>query len=172
MANDVFQAVSTLMAVREYADREVPAEVIERVAEAGRLTASSMNRQPWHFVVVRGRGELGRLAELVPTGRYIDQAAFAVVIAYERDSRFGVSDASRAVQSMMLTAWADGVGSNWTGFAGGLSEVGRHVGLPDGYEVLAVLPFGYPARPVRGKKARRPSSEVISGGRYGEPLRP
>ena len=48
---------------------------------------------------------------------------------------------------MILTAWEQGVGSNWTGF-GGLEDVRRHVGLDQSYEVLAVLPFGYPARRV------------------------
>jgi nitroreductase len=33
-------------------------------------------------------------------------------------SRFAVSDASRAIQSMMLATWADGVGSNWVGSVG------------------------------------------------------
>jgi len=48
MANDVFEAVRTVLAVREYADKEIPADVVRRIAEAGRLTASSSNGQPWH----------------------------------------------------------------------------------------------------------------------------
>jgi hypothetical protein len=35
----------------------------------------------------------------------------AIVLAIDK-TRFTVSDASRAIQSMLLTAWADGVGSN------------------------------------------------------------
>ena len=53
MTNEVFEAISTVMAVREYADRELPDDVLRRIAEAGRLTASASNKQPWHFVVVR-----------------------------------------------------------------------------------------------------------------------
>lgn len=56
---------------------------------------------------------------------------------------------------MILTAWAEGVGSNWTGF-GGMESVRRLVALPDGYEVFAVIPFGYPTRPVKGIKKRKP----------------
>jgi nitroreductase len=71
---------------------------------------------------------------------------------------------------MMLTAWADGVGSNWTGF-GGLESVGKKVGLPDTYEVLAVVPFGYPKRALgKGKKKRKPLGEVISSEQFGKPL--
>ncbi len=49
-------------------DRPVPEDVIRRIVEAGRLTASSMNRQPWHFVVVTERETLGRLGQAVVTG--------------------------------------------------------------------------------------------------------
>jgi nitroreductase len=46
---EVFDAVRTLLAVRNYQDKPVPPEVVRRIIEAGRLTGSSMNRQPWHF---------------------------------------------------------------------------------------------------------------------------
>ena len=169
MANQVFEVVRTAMAVREYQDKPVPGDVVSRIVEAGRLTASGANRQPWHFVVVRERENLRALGRLVRTGPYIAKAAFAVVVAYEKDSPIAVSDASRAIQSMILAAWADGVGSNWTGF-GGLPGVRQAVGLPDRYEVLAVIPFGYPARPVKGVKKRKPLQQVASAERFGTPL--
>jgi nitroreductase len=169
MANEVFEAVRTVLAVREYQEREVPADVVHRIVEAGRLTASGGNRQPWHFVVVRERSSIRELGALVRTGPYIAEAPVAVVVAYEKDSRSALSDASRAIQSMILTAWCDGVGSNWAGF-GGLEGVRRKVGLPDTYEVLAVLPFGYPRRPIgKGRKNRKPPAEVASAEQFGTP---
>ena len=82
-----------------------------------------------------------------------------------------MSDASRAIQSMMLVAWADGVGSNWAGFVGALEEVGRVLSIPSELDVLAVVPFGYPAVPVgRGKKQRKPLRVVVSRERYGQPF--
>jgi nitroreductase len=170
MPNAVFEAARTLLAVREYRDQALPEEVIRRIAEAAHLTASSMNSQPWHFVVVRNRETLREQGGLIRTGRYVADAAAAVVVAYESKSPYGVSDCSRAIQSMMLTAWADGVGSNWAGF-GGLKSVGKKVGLPDTYEVLAVVPFGYPKRALgRGKKKRKPLAEVVSSEQFGKPL--
>ena len=169
MANPVFEAVRTVLAVREYQDREIPDDVLGRIVEAGHLTASAANRQPWHFVVVRERQALRELGGLLRTGPYTAGAAAAIVVATERASRTGVSDASRAVQSMVLAAWADGVGSNWAGF-GGLEGVRQYVGLPDTYDVLAVLPFGYPTRALgKGGKNRRPLGEVASRERFGTP---
>jgi nitroreductase len=70
---------------------------------------------------------------------------------------------------MILTAWGDGVGSNWTGF-GQLENVREEFGLHAEYAVLAVLSFGYPKRKVVGKKKRKPFDQVVSGERFGAPL--
>jgi nitroreductase len=148
MANPVFEVVRTAMAVREYQDKPVPEDLVVRVSEAGRLTASGANRQPWHFVVVRERANLRALGSLVRTGPYIAMAAFAIVVGYEKDSPYGVSDASRAIQSMILTAWAEGVSSNWAGF-GGLQAVREKLGLPDRYECSPSSPLATRRGPSR-----------------------
>ena len=166
---DVFEAVRTILAVRQYKDQPLPPDVVRRILEAGRLTASASNTQPWHFVVVDQRRTLIELARLAPTGPYIAQAPLAIVVAIDRTPT-AVSDASRAAQSMMLVAWGDGVGSNWVGFDR-MEAVGQLLGIPNEKEVLAILPFGYPAVVVgRGKKRRKALSEVASRERYGQPF--
>lgn len=165
----VFNAVSTVLAVRGYRDKQVPEDVIRRIIEAGRLPASSQNGQPWHFILVEERETLQQLGSLAPSGRYTAEAAFAIVVVISH-SRFGVSDGSRAIQSVMLTAWAEGVGSNWVGFRG-LDSVKPLLKIPDDMEILAIVPFGYPAKRIgRGKKNRNPLAEVASRERYGEPF--
>ncbi len=166
---DVFEAVRTLLAVRSYQDKPVPDAVVRQIVEAGRLTGSGMNQQPWHFIVIRDRETLRRLGALASSGPYVAQAPLAIVVAIDK-TRFAVSDASRAIQSMLLTAWADGVGSNWVGF-GGLDKVKALLNIPVSLEVLAILPFGYPARAVgRGKKQRKLLREVAHLERYGRLL--
>ena len=166
---EVFDAVRTLLAVRNYQDKPVPPEVVRRIIEAGRLTGSSMNRQPWHFIVVENRDRLRQLGALAKTGPYIAQAPLAIVVAIER-TMFSVSDASRAIQSMILTAWSEGVGSNWVGFRG-LEEVKSLLSIPDELEVLAIIPFGYPAQPIgKGDKKRKSISEVAHLEQFGQPF--
>ncbi|CCF85601.1 nitroreductase family protein [Nitrolancea hollandica] len=167
---DAFEDIRTILPVRSYQDTPVPEEVVRRIVEAARLTASSINLQPWHFIVVEEKETLRQLGRLARTGPYIAEAPLAVVVAIDKDSRFGVSDASRAIQDMMLAAWAEGIGSNWVGF-GGLEAVGRLLDIPAGMEVLAIIPFGYPAEAIgRGKKKRKPLNEVVSRERYGQPF--
>lgn len=166
---EVFDAVRTVLAVRSYQDKPVPPDLVRRIVEAGRLTGSSMNGQPWHFIVVEDRGTLSKLGTLARTGSYTGQAPLAVVVVVE-ETNYSVSDASRAIQSMILTAWSEGVGSNWVGF-GGLNEVKSLLGIPRSMDVLAILPFGYPARPLgKGKKRRKTLSEVAHSERFGQPF--
>jgi nitroreductase len=171
--NPVFEATRTLLAVREYQDKPVPKATLRRIVESAWLTASASNRQPWHFCLVTDPGALKKLAELVKTGPYVAQAPAAVVVAYEKESgSWGLSDVSRAIQSMLLTAWEEGVGSNWAGGPGRLGEIREFLGFPAEYEVAAVVPFGYPKRKLgRGRKNRKPLDEVVSSERYGQPLK-
>ncbi|MCB8979380.1 MAG: nitroreductase family protein [Ardenticatenaceae bacterium] len=167
---DVFEAVKTVLAVRSYEKEPIPSEVVAQIVEAGRLTGSSMNRQPWHFVVMENRETLSRLGNLARSGPYIAEAPLAIAVAIEKESIYGVSDASRAIQSMVLTAWGAGVGSNWVGFKN-LSEVAALLGVPDSFELLAVLSFGYPTRDLgKGKKQRKPLGTIASREKFGQPF--
>lgn len=167
---DVYDAVRTVLAVRKYQDKAVPHEVIHRIVEAGRLSASGKNAQPWHFIVVEDRDMLKKIGSMATTGPYIAQAPLAVVVVIE-DTAFSVSDASRAIQNMILTAWESGVGSNWTGFMS-QNNVRPILGIPDNLDILAILPFGFPEEKIGlGKKTRKPLGEVVSLNRFGNPFK-
>jgi nitroreductase len=167
---DVMQAIRTVLAVRDYQDKPIPADVVRAIVEAARLTGSAMNAQPWHFVVVEDRETLRRLGAAATSGPYVADAPLAIIVAVDK-GRFSVSDGSRAIQAMVLAAWEHGVGSNWVGFVGGLTDVNGILGIPASLDVLAVVPFGYPARRLgKGRKQRKPLAQVAHRGRYGQPF--
>jgi hypothetical protein len=52
-----------------------------------------------------------------------------------------------------------------------LGDIKPLLNIPDNLDVLAVVPFGYPAQATgKGEKKRKPLSEVASLGRYGQPF--
>ena len=166
---ETFDAIRTVLAVRRFKDTPIPEPVVRQIVEAGHLTASSGNGQPWHFIVVRDKETLRRLGQLASTGPYIPQAPLAIVVAMNRGP-LADSDGSRAIQDMILAAWSQGVGSNWVGF-NSLPEVNPLLGIPEEVSVLAILPFGYPAEAVgKGQKKRKPLGEVAYHERWGEPF--
>lgn len=165
---DTFDVIRTMLAVCQFRDTPIPEDIVRQIVEAGHLTASAANRQPWQFIVVEDKDTLRQLGVLAPTGRYIAQAPLAIVVGMT-PSQWSESDASRAIQSMMLAAWARGVGSNWAGFHR-LENVKPLLGLPDDVEVLAIVPFGYPVASVgAGHKNRKPLGEVAHRERFGQP---
>ena len=52
---DVWTAIATRRVVREFADRPLEPEHLERILHAGRRAGSSKNLQRWDFVVVEDR---------------------------------------------------------------------------------------------------------------------
>lgn len=167
---EVFDAVKTMLAVRDYQRKPIPDEVVTRIVEAGRLTGSSRNRQHWDFVVVRDEQRLKKLGELASTGPYIAQAALAIAVVVP-DAPVGYMDGARATQDMMLVAWAEGIGSNWVGNMD-TQAVKELLGVPQDRMVLNVIPFGYPTKELgAGHKDRKPLSEVAHAEEFGEAYR-
>jgi len=156
---EVFDAVRTVLAVRQYQDKPVPEPLVHQIVEAGHLTASSNNGQPWHFIVVEDKEMLRQLGALVRTGPYIAQAPLAIVVGMEHTP-----------YAMILTAWSQGIGSNWTGFDN-LKHINPVLGIPQEIEILSILPFGYPAAALgKGRKRRKPLGEVAHRERWNQPF--
>ena len=167
---DVNETIKTMLAVRSYTDKPIPREIVNQIVEAGRLTASAMNRQHWDFVVVQDGQILQQLGQLASTGGYIAQAALAIAVAIP-DSILGHIDGTRAAQDMMLAAWQNGIGSNWVGNVN-TPEIRQLLNIPEDKMVLTIIPFGYPAKDIgRGIKDRKPLSAIAHAGRYGNPYR-
>lgn len=167
---EVFDAIRTVLAVRQFRAQPIPEPIVKQIVEAGHLTASASNQQPWHFIVVQNKETLRQLGTLATTGPYIAQAPLALVVGIEKNSRLGESDASRAIQDMVLTAWAHGIGSNWVGYRN-LEHVKPVLGIPEEIDVLAIVPFGYPVQRLgKGNKKRKPLGEVAHRDKWGQPF--
>lgn len=166
---EVYQAIRTMLAVREYADRPIDDAIIHQMIEAARLTGSSRNTQHWDFVVVRQRPNLQQLGALAAYGPYIAQAALAIAVVVP-ENQTGFIDGTRATQDMMLTAWAAGIGSNWVGNVN-TPEIKSLLKIPQERMVLTIIPFGYPAKKLgAGKKKRKAVAEIAHAEQYGQPL--
>ena len=139
---EVFECVSTLSSIRSYENREVDEEIINNVTEAGRLSPSAHNDQPWQFILIVEKRVLRGLEKYCLSGRFVSQASFAVVVLSDPSSKWHEIDSTRAVQNMVLTAWSYKLGSCWIGRIDG-QGLKRYLEIPDEWNVLTVLPFGY-----------------------------
>ncbi|MEX2212208.1 MAG: nitroreductase family protein [Gaiellaceae bacterium] len=136
---DTYLAVASKRDERRYAERPLPVDVVERILDAGRLSGSGSNRQPWRFLLVESPERRERLAEAVYEPGNIRGAALVLAIVGKG------FDLGRAAQNMMLTAWNEGVASCPNGIEDA-AAVAEALDLEEG-EVGIVLSLGYPARP-------------------------
>jgi nitroreductase len=137
---DTWLAIASRREVREYADRELPEEVVSRILDAGRLAGSAMNRQPWRFLLVEDPEVRAQLAGAVYAPENVRGAKLVVAVLAK-----GGLDTGRAMQNMLLAAWNDGVGSCPNGLQD--PDAARQaLGLGGDDELAIVLTFGYPAR--------------------------
>jgi nitroreductase len=162
---DTFEAIRTLRSVREFDERAVPDEIIKRILEAGRLSGSSKNTQPWQFILIKNRDTLNALADSGNYAKHLRGANFAIAVATETTKR-AEYDTGRCTQNMMLAAWNDGVGSCIASMHRE-QDAKRVLGIPDDYTLQLVLSFGYPAlsanplnRPPR-KGGRQPLNRML-----------
>ena len=164
---EVFECVSTLSSVRMYDEREVGDDVIRKVIEAGRLAPSAHNDQPWEFILITDKAKLLEMSKYCISGSFISQVSFAVVVLTDPNSKWQQIDTTRAAQNMILTAWSLDLGSCWIGR---LDEKGikNYLSIPDRWDILTVLPFGYfNERIVSSKKLRKSPGEVFHLNEYG-----
>src|SRR3954453_7850416 len=166
---DAYLAVASKREVRRYADRPIPPDVERRILEAGRVSGSSRNKQPWRFVVLEQRETVERAAEAVWAADNVLGAALVVGLIVSGKGPVSF-DAGRAAQNMMLAAWNDGVGACPNGISDP-AAMGEAIGLREDDDFAVVLTFGYPAREVDAESRtpeewiaradRRPLSEIV-----------
>ena len=61
---ETWDALRARRNVRQFTDRPVPEEGLDRILEAGRRAPSASNWQPWDFVLVTDRAQLVELAKV------------------------------------------------------------------------------------------------------------
>jgi nitroreductase len=165
---DTFQCIRTRRTTRAFLPSEVPESTIRHILEAGRLTPSARNLQPWHFIAIQDKGLLKQLGALCSSGRFIEQASCAVAVVTDPANTWHEIDGARAVQSMELAGWNEGVGTCWIGSMN-RDRIKEILGIPPSLHLLTILPFGYPAQAdaPRQRTKKRPA-EVCHWGRFGQ----
>jgi nitroreductase len=195
---DFFDVVLRQRACRVFRPDPLDDPLIERVLEAATFAPSAENKQPWVFVVVRdgerrasigalnrraweGGGKShseGRLSpallDEVDRGAQGGIADAPVLVVVGGDTRLGdrrvlAASIFPAVQNMLLAAGALGLGAALTTlplvFGDELSEI---VGFPPEVLPIAVVPLGWPGRPM-GPPTRLPVADKAHRDTFGSP---
>jgi nitroreductase len=166
---------------RKYIDRPVEREKIERITEAGRLSPSACNGQPWHFVVVDEpalRNEVAAATESVVLrmNSFVKEAPVLIVVVRGKSnfsSRAGdlikqkdysLIDIGIATASMVYQATAEGLGTCIIGWVDD-KRIRKALGIPSSKRVELVITAGYTESRLR-EKSRKPPENVITYNKF------
>ncbi len=152
---DMLNAILHRRSVRQYTDEAIPEEKLNAILYAGLAAASSKNRRPWEFIVVRDRAMLDKLCGCRPgAGNLLGKCNAAIVVTADAELvDVWVEDCASAITQMHLTADALGVGSCWLqvrlrkapdGVTDTQDVVRSLLGIPEKYGVMAILTLGMP----------------------------
>src|SRR5437867_11075117 len=110
---DVIEAIRRKRAIRNFAPKSLPEDVIRQILYAGKRAQSSKNSQPWHFIVIQKRETLLELAKMGDfTSSLLGAAMVVAILTPDPQTRWSVMfDAGQAAAYMQLAALDLGVGS-------------------------------------------------------------
>jgi len=170
---ETWDAITARRNVRDFEDRPLPRELLERILESGRRAPSARNWQPWDFVVVTDREQLRELAKVARGASHVASSAATVALILPDTDDRGARDRAQfdlgqATMAMMIAAADLGIGSGHAGV--GDQELARRLlGSPEDRYAARFIDLGYPAdrplKPIRNPN-RRSFDEVVHWGRW------
>lgn len=159
--NEVYRNILTRRSCRKFTDQPISKEDLDMILKAGIYAPSGMNRQSWHFTVIRQKENIQKLAEVVKVAadRASDYDFYApnviVLISNDRDNVNGLADVSCAMENMFLMAHSLGISSCWINQLRGncdkdeVRAMLNSYGIPANHVVWAIADLGYAAGPAK-----------------------
>jgi len=166
---DLMDIIKGRRSMRKYQDKEIPEESLNQILESVRWAPSWANTQCWEVIIVKDPGIKEQLqATLIrnPATKAMAQAPVVLVLCgklkisgyYDGrvETKLGdwfMFDLGIASQNIGLTAYNLGLGTVIVGLFDH-NRVKEILGVPDGYEVVTMIPLGYPAKEPEAPKRR------------------
>ena len=161
--------------IRQYIDEPVSDEVVDQLLDLARWTGSSKNSQPWHFVVVRDREKLRKIAGLRPNINSLAAAPVGIAIVLDGSNPLSEAyDEGRVTERLLTGATLLGYGGGvaWFGEPAHQAEAKRILAIPETRAARQIVMIGRPKstadpRPTGPARGRKPLAELVSFERFG-----
>jgi nitroreductase len=150
---ELLESIRTRRAIRRFKPDPVPPELVEKLLEAARWAPSSVNCQPWEFIVITDPETKKRMSRAFVIGPFLNQAPLVITVAVDSlKSTCPVQDGSIAAYAIWLAAHDLGLGACWVNPTVQFG-IKRILGIPITKRLVSVLAIGYPDEaPVHTRK--------------------
>jgi len=159
---EAIKVIKTRRSIREYLDKSIPKEALEKIVDAARFAPTARGIQPWEFIVVTEQATLKKIADIAEYGKFIAQAKACIAVICQ-DTKYYLEDGSAATQNMLLAATALGIGSCWV--AGDkkpyCSQISSLLSVPPNFKLVSLISLGYPKSQDKFKVIEKRSIEQV-----------
>ncbi len=172
--SELLELMDKRRSCRNYLDREVSKEMLDKCLEAARLAPSSCNKQPWRFAIVRDQETRRKICReaLLPGIKmpWAETAPVLVVLGAEPASvphkiapllsgiKYHLIDIGIAGEHFVLAAEAQGLGSCWIGWFRE-KPVKKILNIPRKVQLLSLITIGFPAE-ISEPRERLPMDRI------------
>jgi nitroreductase len=163
--NTKLNFIFTRRSIRKFQEKPVPRTLLSDLLEAAMAAPSAVAKDPWHFIVLDHKEGLLKLADVLPNGAMLRQAAAAFVVvgdiekAHDKALSFMLQDLSAAVENTLLAAAALGLGACWLGIhprQERMDGVRRLYQLPENIIPVAGIAIGWPGEQKEARTRFKP----------------
>jgi nitroreductase len=178
---ELLELIISRQSDRKYSDRPIEKDKLDRIIEAGRMSPSACNAQPWKFIVVTDPQLVLKVAEaasakLIGMNSFVAQATAIIAIVREKanmSSKVGATiknkdyslfDIGIATENICLQAEGEGIGSCIIGWFDE-KMIRILLSVPKSKRVELIITLGYSLSEKREKR-RKPAEETVSYNKY------
>ena len=170
---EFYDVINARYSSRAYRKQAVPDDALQRITEAFATAPTTANRQALGLVVIETAGREDELKRINSAVWFHSQAPLLLAACSipgktwkrEDGETFADVDVAIAMDHLILAATAEGLGTCWVG-AFDYAAAREVLGLPEGVEPVAFTPLGFSADVPRGRREKRPASELVHHGRW------
>ena len=163
---ETFDAMSSRVSVREYQQKPIPKDSLEKLIDAGRRAPTARCVEPWEFIVITDKAILQKLGEIATSGSFIKDATAGIAV-FCKETKYYLEDGCAATENILLAAANLGLGACW--IAGDkkpyTAVVAELLGVPQDFKLISLISLGWPkGKPKQVKK--RTLKDVIHWERF------
>lgn len=143
------------VSIREYLDKEIEKEKVEKLLLAGQVAPSARNQRPWEFIVCDDKELLNEISSRCKNHYMAKDAPLAIIVLgnknKEKSPMYTYQDLSAATENILLEATHLGLGSVWLGVAPNeerMTNLKEIFNLTDDYFAFSIIVIGYPKNKV------------------------
>lgn len=140
--------INNRRSVRQYKDKPISKEIIEKLVRAGMQAPSAKNQQPWRILVVTKKDMLIKLGQLA---KFIENAGACFIIFYDLNNLKALEmvqcDLGACTQNILLECVNNGLGACWIGMnerPQRIEALNSIFNVPSNLVPFSVLSIGYP----------------------------